>query len=93
MPARGPAWVAIADAHADFHSAIVAAGASERIARAHRALGAETQLFLMQLRPHWTLERMATDHLELPDAIERRGTDALRDHIAESKEAVTGGRE
>ena len=61
----------MAEAHNDVHLAIVRAAASERIARAYEALAGEMQLFLMALRPHWSLERMAAQHEELLERLER----------------------
>ncbi|HEV2814061.1 MAG TPA: hypothetical protein VGW10_12485 [Solirubrobacteraceae bacterium] len=46
------------------------------------------RLFIVQLRPTWTYARMAADHERLIDELERRGADALRDHLAESAAAV-----
>lgn len=85
---RSPAWSRVVVAHERVHSALVAASGSERLARAHEALSAETRLFMVGLRPAWTLERMGSDHRRLPGRIERRGPDALREHLAESAEAV-----
>jgi len=52
---------------------MVHAAHSERIARAYDRLAGEMRLFLTALRPHWTLERMATQHEELLDQLERVG--------------------
>ncbi len=83
-----PRWSAVVDAHEDVHHALVAASHSPRIAAAHRALAAETRLFLVQLRPSWTYERMAGDHEQLVDDLEQRGPDALREHLRASARAV-----
>jgi DNA-binding GntR family transcriptional regulator len=83
-----PRWSAVADAHAAVHSAMVEASRSERIVAAYHALDAEMRLFLVQLRPSWTYERMATDHEHLVDELEQRGPDALRDHLRESAVVV-----
>lgn len=83
-----PRWSAVADAHAAVHTALVTASGSERIVAAYRALEAEMRLFLVQLRPNWTYERMAADHERLVDELERRGPDALRDHLRESAVVV-----
>jgi DNA-binding GntR family transcriptional regulator len=85
---RHPAWSAVVDAHDALHSALVAAAHSSRIAQAHAALAGETRLFLVQLRPTWTLERMADDHLRLVDELEARGPDALREHLRDAARAV-----
>ena len=86
--ARGPAWSAVVDAHDALHTALVAASGSARIVAAHAALAGETRLFLVQLRPAWTLERMAADHERLVDALERDGPEALRAHLRESAAAA-----
>jgi DNA-binding GntR family transcriptional regulator len=83
-----PRWSAVVEAHDDVHRALVEASESPRIVAAHRALAAETRLFLVQLRPSWTYARMAADHERLVDALERRGPDALREHLRESADAA-----
>lgn len=85
---RRPAWSAVVDAHDAVHASLVAASGSARILAAHRALAGETRLFLVQLRPSWTLDRMASDHERLLDDLEARGADALRDHLREAADAV-----
>jgi hypothetical protein len=45
-------------------------------------------MFMVQLRPSWTLERMAADHERLVDDLEREGPDALRAHLRASASAV-----
>ena len=86
---KGAPWVEVAAAHSAVHSAIVAAARSERIARAHAALDGEMQLFLVQLRPHWSLARMARDHRRLLADLEGSGPEALHAHLRESMEEVT----
>jgi DNA-binding GntR family transcriptional regulator len=86
---KQPPWIDVAHAHGDVHTAIVAASRSERIARAHAALDGEMQLFLVQLRPHWSLGRMAKDHRRLLDDLEAVGSEALHAHLRESMEEVT----
>jgi DNA-binding GntR family transcriptional regulator len=83
-----PRWSAVVDAHAAIHAALVEASGSARIIAAHRALDAEMRLFLVQLRPAWTLARMAADHERLAGELERRGPEALREHLRESAAAV-----
>ena len=72
----------------DLHTSIVQASGSPRIAAAYDALSGELRLVLVQLRPVWTLERMADDHLNLVRDLERKGADVLRAHIRESTEAL-----
>jgi DNA-binding GntR family transcriptional regulator len=83
-----PRWSAVVDAHDAVHAALVAASESPRIVAAHRALNGEMRLFLIQLRPAWTLRRMAADHERLVRELEQRGAEALRDHLRESTAAV-----
>jgi DNA-binding GntR family transcriptional regulator len=81
-------WRAVNDAHAALHSAIVTAAASPRIEAAHRALSGELRLFLLQLEPLWTPERMASDHVALVEGLERDGPPVLREHLRESAAAL-----
>jgi DNA-binding GntR family transcriptional regulator len=81
-------WGEINDAHANLHGAIVRAAESPRIEAAHRALDGELKLFLNQLEPLWSRERMAADHAALMRGLERDGPAALRDHLTESAAAL-----
>jgi DNA-binding GntR family transcriptional regulator len=81
-------WGAINDAHAGLHGAIVAAARSPRIQAAHAALDGELRLFLNQLEPLWTTEKMATGHAALVRGLERDGPAALRKHLDESAAAL-----
>lgn len=81
-------WSAINDAHADLHGAIVAAALSPRIHAAHTALENELRLFLNQLEPLWSAEKMAADHVALVRGLERDGPAVLRAHLAESAAAL-----
>jgi DNA-binding GntR family transcriptional regulator len=83
-----PSWGAVAEAHEALHHQIVLAADSPRLAEAHRQAGAELRLFVLQLPPSWTVERLASDHLELVRALEERGAEVLRPHIAESTQAL-----
>jgi DNA-binding GntR family transcriptional regulator len=85
---RRPSWGAVAEAHEAFHHAIVRAAESPRLEAVHRHAGAELRLFVLQLPPAWTFERIASDHLELVGRLEGEGSEALRPHIAESTEAL-----
>ena len=85
-----PAWGDVAVAHNEVHLALVRAARSERIERAYAALAGELLLLLRQLRPHWTLARMADDHERLIEELERRGPEALREHLRDSTRAITG---
>lgn len=85
---RPPSWSSVVDAHEELHTAIVDASGSPRIKDAYRALAGELRLVLVQLRPAWTLERMAEDHLELVQRIESDGPEILRPHIREATAAI-----
>jgi DNA-binding GntR family transcriptional regulator len=83
-----PSWGAVAEAHEALHHEIVRAAKSARLAEVHRQAGAELRLFVLQLPTTWTLERIATDHVELVRRLEADGCDALRPHIEESTRAL-----
>ena len=85
---RRPAWSEVTHAHDELHRVLVEAGGSRRIATAHAALAGEMRLFLVQLRPTWTLDRLIEGHENLVADLERDGPDALREHLRESAEAV-----
>jgi DNA-binding GntR family transcriptional regulator len=82
------AWGPVNEAHADLHHAIVAAAGSPRIEAAHVALSGELRLFLNQLEPLWTRERMAAGHAALVAGLESDGPDVLREHLRESAAAL-----
>jgi DNA-binding GntR family transcriptional regulator len=82
------AWGPVNEAHAELHHAIVAAAGSPRIEAAHGALSGELRLFLNQLEPLWTRERMAADHAALVAGLESDGPDVLREHLRESAAAL-----
>ena len=85
-----PSWHAVAAAHATVHGSIVAAAGSSRIEASYAALARELQLFLVQLRPVWSLERMISHHEALIVELERDGPDALRRHLRDGADAVLG---
>jgi DNA-binding GntR family transcriptional regulator len=85
---RRPSWGPVAEAHEELHHSIVKAAESPRMKAVHRQAGAELRLFVLQLPPSWTFERMASDHLELLRRLEADGPDALRPHIEESTRAL-----
>jgi DNA-binding GntR family transcriptional regulator len=87
---RRAAWADVAEAHNDVHRALVHAAAAPRISRAYDALETEMRLFVTQLRPAWTRERLGPDHLQLLADIERDGPDVLREHMAEAERALAG---
>ena len=83
-----PSWGAVAEAHEALHHQIVLAADSPRLAEVHRQAGAELRLFVLQLPTTWTLERIASDHVELVRQLESEGAEALRPHIEESTAAL-----
>jgi DNA-binding GntR family transcriptional regulator len=86
---RRASWAEVAAAHNAVHAALVTAAAAPRIARAYTAIEAELRVFVTQLRPAWTRERLGPDHVELIAAIERDGPDVLREHMAEALRALS----
>ena len=70
--------------HADFHRALVATSESPRIIEAHAALGSELLLFLLHVRPHYTLSTLIDEHRALLDELPTRGGDAVREHLEHS---------
>lgn len=89
---RRPAWSDVAEAHNHVHLAIVRAARSDRIARAYDSLAGEMRLFVVSLRPHWSLERMAVQHEQLIEGLERAGPPALREHLRAGEESVIATR-
>jgi DNA-binding GntR family transcriptional regulator len=85
---RATSWNELAAAHHRVHEAIVAAAHAPRIERAYAALSTELDLFLSQLRPVWTRERLGPDHLALVRDLEREGPDVLRPHMAAALHAL-----
>lgn len=85
---RDPAWSEVSEAHNGAHLALVRAARSERIVRAYDGLAGELRLFVTAIRPHWSLERMATQHEALIDELETSGPSVLRDHLAQGLESV-----
>ncbi len=84
-------WLEAERIHAEFHRAVVAASASPRIIEAHAALGSELLLFLLHVRPHYTLASLVAEHRELLEAVQRRGPDAIREHLEHSTRLLVGG--
>ncbi len=81
-------WRSVARAHLGFHGALVAAGGSARILAAHRALEAEELLFAAALRPVFDPAAMVVQHEELVHALETRGPEAVREHLADGLRLV-----
>jgi DNA-binding GntR family transcriptional regulator len=83
-------WLEAERMHAEFHHALVAVSGSTPIVEAHAALGGELLLFLLHVRPHYTLESLVAEHRALLDEVQTRGPDALRDHLAHSTRLLVG---
>lgn len=88
---KRPSWQRISDAHAEVHESIVDAGGSPRIEAAYRQLTQELTLFLLALRPVWTVEEMAAHHRKLIRELEHEGPPALRRHLEDGEAAVIAG--
>lgn len=85
-------WLEAERIHADFHGALVAASASPRIMEAHAALGSELLLFLLHVRPHYTLDSLVEEHRALLADVQTRGPDAIREHLEHSTALLLGRR-
>jgi DNA-binding GntR family transcriptional regulator len=85
---RRTPWNELAAAHHRVHEALVASGGAPRIVRAYAALTTELDLFLSQLRPVWTRERLGPEHLALVRDLEHDGPDVLRAHMAQALDAL-----
>lgn len=83
-----PTWKSISDLHAGLHGAIVDASESARLRAAYAGLAGELQLYVLQLRPTWSLERMASHHEALVAGLEREGAEALRRHLREGFQSI-----
>ena len=49
------------------------------------------RLFVIQLKPSWSLDRMAEHHDRLLADLEREGPPALRRHLDEGRASIMGG--
>ena len=70
--------------------ALVAAARSPRLERAYATLTGELRLFVIQLKPSWSLDRMAEQHERLIADLERDGPEPLRAHFAEGRASIAG---
>jgi DNA-binding GntR family transcriptional regulator len=86
-----PRWSTVSRAHADLHTAIVRAARSPRIEAVHDRLTAQTRLFLLQIRPHYTFARLAEEHVQLVEDLETLGPDVLRTHLRVAAGSVVDG--
>ena len=62
-----------------------------RFSRAYAALAGEMHLFVVQLKPSWTLPRMAEHHERLIAELESEGPPALRRHLRDGADTVLAG--
>jgi len=85
---KRPSWATIARLHAELHTSIVEASGSPRIVAEYARLAAELRLFLLQLKPAWSPERMRVHHEQLVAGLERDGADVLRKHLQEGAVSV-----
>ncbi|MGI9824707.1 GntR family transcriptional regulator [Agromyces sp. Marseille-Q5079] len=77
-------WLEAERVHLELHRALVAASESPRIIEAHAAIGSEMLLFVLHIRPHYTVESLVAEHRELVEQVQARGPDAIREHLAHS---------
>jgi DNA-binding GntR family transcriptional regulator len=91
LAAPRTSWNELSRAHEAVHRGLVAAAHAPRIERAYDALSTELALFLGQLRPVWTRERLGPDHVALVRDLEHEGPDVLREHMAQALRALTPG--
>ena len=56
--------------------------------RAYGALAGELRLFVIALKPSWSLARMAERHQRLLADLERDGPAPLRQHLAEGQASL-----
>jgi len=85
-----PRWSAVVEAHDAVHHALVAASESPRIVRAHEALAGELRLFVIGLKPSWSLARMGEHHERLLAEPADEGVAALRRHLDEGAATLVG---
>src|SRR5262249_36578648 len=68
LPADAP-WHDVVEGHNALHAGIVDAAGNRRLSAAHADLVDELAYFLVQLRPHFTLARIVTEHRSLLDIL------------------------
>jgi DNA-binding GntR family transcriptional regulator len=85
LPRRAP-WDRVVEADMDFHTALVAATQSPRLARVYATLQSEIRLCMVQLRPAYDdSATVAAEHRELLEAIaggpKRRALGLMGEHL------------
>jgi DNA-binding GntR family transcriptional regulator len=86
-----PRWSTVSRAHADLHTSLVRAARSPRIEAVHDLLTAQTRLFLLQVRPHYTFAQMGAEHQQLLCDLETHGPEVLRTHLRVAAGSVVDG--
>jgi DNA-binding GntR family transcriptional regulator len=76
--------VEVLRAHASVHLALVAAGGSPRITRAHEQLSDELGLLLLHARPQYARGELVAQHRVLLAEVQRRGAAPIRAHLADT---------
>jgi DNA-binding GntR family transcriptional regulator len=88
-------WHEVVEPDLRFHSALVDAAGSPRLARTYAAIQAEIAYCLVQLRPHYDRpEQVAREHRELLAAIVARDSalavELLRHHLLDAETTLIG---
>ncbi|HET7172216.1 MAG TPA: GntR family transcriptional regulator [Gaiellales bacterium] len=92
---RTAGWHEVVEPDLRFHSALVDAAGSLRLARTYAAIQAEIAYCLVQLRPHYDRpEQVAREHRELLDAIVARNAalavELMRTHLLDAEAHLLG---
>jgi DNA-binding GntR family transcriptional regulator len=97
LDALGPSagWHEVVEPDLRFHSALVDAAGSPRLARTYAAIQAEIAYCLVQLRPHYDRpEQVAREHRELLAAIVARDStqavELMRNHLLDAETHLLG---
>jgi DNA-binding GntR family transcriptional regulator len=88
----GDDWPAVAAAHARVHTALVTAAGSPRITDAYTRLHSELLLLLVHVAPAYDVPRLAAEHTAYLDEVQRRGPDAVVEHLAASTATILAAR-
>lgn len=89
---RDDPWPEVAAAHAEVHTALVTAAGNPRITDAYRRLHSELLLLLVHVRPEYTVAGLVAEHERYLDDVQRRGVDAVREHLEHSTALIVGAR-
>ena len=84
----GDDWPAVATAHAAVHTALVAAAGSPRITETYTRLHSEVLLLLVHVRPAYDVAALTAEHSGYLDEVQRRGPDAVREHLDRSTAVI-----